>query len=200
MVINLAAFLQEHFDISNTDLLRSLAEHSDILNIPRKNKFHVLGELSPTLDILVDGLVRGFFPDGSGNEITDCFAFAPGTPLVTSIELGGPSVINLEALTDVTLLSIPISYLLTLMEEPVVLRLVISFLTLALQRHWEVKMVLAQRSTKARYDWFLEKYPGLIDQVSHQYIASFLGVSPVTLSRTRHVEDKNRTSKTQNNG
>ncbi|MEQ2617002.1 hypothetical protein AAAT94_07475 [Intestinimonas aquisgranensis] len=36
-----------------------------------------------------------------------------------------------------------------------------------------------------RYQWFLEAYPGLIDQVTHRYVASFLEMSPVTLSRLR---------------
>ena len=36
-----------------------------------------------------------------------------------------------------------------------------------------------------RYQWFLKKYPGLIDEVSNKHIASFLGMTPVTLSRLR---------------
>ena len=33
--------------------------------------------------------------------------------------------------------------------------------------------------------WFLEHYPGVIDKISHELIASFLHMSPVTLSRVR---------------
>lgn len=39
--------------------------------------------------------------------------------------------------------------------------------------------------TTRRYLWFLEEYPGMIDRVQHYILASFLGMSPVTLSRTR---------------
>ena len=36
-----------------------------------------------------------------------------------------------------------------------------------------------------RYQWFLKHYPGLIQTVSNKHIASFLGMTPVTLSRLR---------------
>lgn len=50
-----------------------------------------------------------------------------------------------------------------------------------------MKVVLYQQSAAERYQWFLNAYPGLIDQVKHKHIASFLGMSPVTLSRLRSV-------------
>ena len=36
-----------------------------------------------------------------------------------------------------------------------------------------------------RYQWFLARYPGLISTVNNKHIASFLGMTPVTLSRLR---------------
>ena len=38
-----------------------------------------------------------------------------------------------------------------------------------------------------RYQWFLSAYPGLIDRVSHKYIASLLNMTPVTLSKIRRA-------------
>lgn len=96
-------------------------------------------------------------------------------------------MINIEALSKVTLASIPLSFLATLMEEPAVLKVIIRCLSASLERHWEAKAMLAKRSTKERYAWFLQRYPGPIDRVNDQYIASFLGVSPVTFSRVRHA-------------
>ena len=45
--------------------------------------------------------------------------------------------------------------------------------------------MLYKYTAKERYEWFLEKYPGLIDQITNKYIASFLRMSPVTLSRLK---------------
>jgi hypothetical protein len=37
-----------------------------------------------------------------------------------------------------------------------------------------------------RYQCFLKYYPDLINIVNNKHIASFLGMTPVTLSRLRH--------------
>lgn len=169
-------------------LTQVLVNNTEIHTIKEQVLFQRIGEVSPTIDILLSGLVRGFFLDGTGKEVTDCFEFERGTPLVSSSSWGAPSVISLEALTEVTVASISLDVLSTHLNEPSLLRLMLRFLSVSLGKHWEIKMMLANRSTKERYAWFLEKYPGLIDRVSHQYIASFLGVSPVTLSRTRHAK------------
>lgn len=68
------------------------------------------------------------------------------------------------------------------------MRFYVQFLSRALRRHWESKMILSQYSAKDRYRWFLGKYPGVIDMVNHHYVASFLGMTPVTLSRIRSAE------------
>ena len=38
--------------------------------------------------------------------------------------------------------------------------------------------MMYQCTAQERYEWFLKKYPGIIDQISHKYIASFLGMNP----------------------
>ena len=50
------------------------------------------------------------------------------------------------------------------------------------------KNTLLCMSAPERYDWFLENYPGLIDRVQHRRIASFLCMTPVSLSRIRRTK------------
>lgn len=40
-------------------------------------------------------------------------------------------------------------------------------------------------SATDRYNSFLEVYPGLINQIPHHYVASWLGITPESLSRVR---------------
>ena len=47
--------------------------------------------------------------------------------------------------------------------------------------------MVCRNTAMQRYQWFLEAYPGFIDKVSNKHIASFLGMTPVTLSRLRRV-------------
>ena len=50
------------------------------------------------------------------------------------------------------------------------------------------KNTLLCMSAPERYDWFLENYPGLIDRIQHRRIASFLCMTPVSLSRIRRTK------------
>ena len=47
-------------------------------------------------------------------------------------------------------------------------------------------MMLYHNSAMDRYRWFHRHYPTLEPLVSGKHLASFLGITPVTLSRLRH--------------
>ncbi len=51
----------------------------------------------------------------------------------------------------------------------------------------EEKLMLGKTNVE-RYRWFLERFPQGMDVIDHYKIASYLGMSPVTLSRIRHKE------------
>ena len=72
-------------------------------------------------------------------------------------------------------------------EYPQLIGIYNAMLRDALKQHWEVKHIVCQHPAMERYLWFCKTYPGLIEQVRNKYIASFLGMSPVTLSRLRRT-------------
>lgn len=60
-----------------------------------------------------------------------------------------------------------------------------SYLLEKLKLERELKLLLGISSAMERYQWFLRRYPELADVVSIKHIASFLCMSPVSLSRLR---------------
>ena len=74
------------------------------------------------------------------------------------------------------------------------LRIYNNLLIDSLRRHIEVKKMLYQVEAAKRYAWFLEHYPDLDPLVNDKYIASFLGVTPVTLSRARSALGRKKRS------
>lgn len=192
MLTELHTFFRTVLKVHDSVLIDNLASHSAIHTVRKRAIIQNSGEIAMTVDILIKGLVRGFFLDNVGREITDCFEMEPGTPLVSSFELGEPSLISLEAMEECTFVSIPLEFLMPLLENVEVLKIYNWYLTCSLRRHWEAKMMLSQYTARERYLWFLEKYPGVIDKVSHRHIASFLGMTAVSLSRVRRDVRENR--------
>lgn len=141
--------------------------------------------MSTILPLLLSGVFRGIFVEENGYEATDCFANQPGDALIGCNNFGEPSSITFEALTDCEILQIPLPVIDTLLlKYPEMMQIYSRGLLDALQRHWEIKRVMYQPALQ-RYIWFLNTYPGLNDVVNSKQIASFLGVTPVTLSRLR---------------
>ena len=92
-----------------------------------------------------------------------------------------------EALEESVLYSVDIDTVMELLRKShEVLMLENRLLRESLQLHWEREMLLAQCSAAERYQAFLKKFPGLIDRINHKMVASFLGITPVQLSRVRH--------------
>ncbi|MBM6888133.1 Crp/Fnr family transcriptional regulator [Pseudoflavonifractor phocaeensis] len=186
--MDLQNFYTEILKLSDTQLVQALTENSQIKLIKKGDVLQHIGSPSTELYFLMKGLLRGYLLDSKGKEVTDCFVYAHGTPVVSSINLGESSLICIEALEDSELIAIPFSVVLPLIGSNLeVIILYNRLLSNSLKMHWENKTVLVQYTAAERYQWFLESYPGLIKRVSHRYIASFLGMTPVSLSRIRRI-------------
>ena len=145
------------------------------------------GEVSNYLHFIRKGCLRMWF-NNDGKDITLQFFFE--NQAVSSIEsfLGRqPSLFNLE--------SIEASVIVSIRKED---------FDALLQRHPEMKnglfeMLLQRMGTYAnlflsrikdkprqRYEDLLKNYPEIVQRVPQHYIASYLGITPVSLSRIRN--------------
>lgn len=144
------------------------------------------GEINHHLNFLIQGIVRGSMIDINGKDITDCIVFQCGSPIMPDNDFGGPASTALEALEDSVIVSIPLEKVQTLLTQYPSLNNIYQYLLLnSANLHRTLKIVTYQYTAAQRYQWFLENYPGIIDRVSHKYIASFLNMTPVTLSKVR---------------
>ena len=174
--------------VTDPEVANELSKHARICAVCKGELIQKSGEESHYTSFLLRGLFRGYYLDFKGTDVTDCFATTPGSALVSSLGLEEPSCINIEALEDGEVLSIPTDILVRQIAENKELLLKYNMLLKeALKMHWENKTAVTNRSASARYLWFQQEFPGLIDQVSHKYVASFLGMTPVSLSRVRRA-------------
>lgn len=172
--------------LTDPALVEALIEASVPLHLDQGGLLIREGEQPTVVPFLLEGIVRGYFFDENGREITDCFAVQPGSPVMPAADLQQPSPLYLEAVVACEFLVVSLADIQRLLGKYEELQqLYHQQLLDSFARHWEIKTTLCRSSAMQRYQWFLEKYPGLIDQVHHRSIASFLGMTPVTLSRQR---------------
>lgn len=169
-------------------IIDELVRRSEFVRKEKGTKLFREGEVIRDCYFLLDGVVRMFFTDAEGEEITEWINFEPGAIIHPSYKLcdGNTAKASSEAVTECELAHIPLDSLLEVMElYPEFEHLRVRVLQDTLGRQAILKRSLTHKSPSERYDWFVETWPELAGRVPQKYIASFLGMTPVSLSRIR---------------
>jgi len=136
---------------------------------------------------LLDGVCRSFVLNPDGEEISIAF-FNPKTvlsPFVTRT-VQGISNLNFEAFTDLKVGMMDASRFLNLMVEHLDAREFGNMvLKMELQKKVEKEIGHASLTAKERLLKFREQYPLFENLVPHTTIASYLGITNISLSRLR---------------
>ena len=136
--------------------------------------------------LLLDGVIRVFY-NKEGNEYNKTF-FVPGmfpTP-ITALLSDEPCQLSFQALTSSELIKFSYKGFRNLFEKH---RCLESFMLKIMEELWikkerhDIHMVTNQATTN--YLLFQEKYPGLENLIPQYHIASYLGITPIQLSRIR---------------
>lgn len=187
-MMDIRQFYHETLHVEDPDLLEGLISITNIVYLDKGELLVRQGDRQTDFLFLVSGIFRGYYLDVNGKEVTDCIGFKSGTPAMSSAIDNAISPISIEAVVESVFLRIDGAKLIPLIERsPLLLKIYNEVLQTAMQIHWALKVTVTQRTALERYQWFLENYPGLIDQVSNKHIASYLGMAPVTLSRMRRM-------------
>ena len=186
--MDIGHFFQETLQVRDNDLVDQLTKLSAIMYLDKGELLVRQGDQQNDFIFLVRGIFRGYYLDINGRDVTDCIGFKSGTPAMSVMIDNNSSPISIEAVTESVFICIPGEALLSLIKDNLMLlQLYNTMLQTALHIHWELKVMVSQHTALERYQWFLENYPGLIDQISNRHIASYLGMAPVTLSRMRRA-------------
>ena len=182
-------FFEQVFHLTDTEALDALVAVSVVRTFRAGELILRAGDPVTEVSFLISGALRSFYFDAAGREITDCFAARFGTPTVPSfLEEKALSPINLEALTATELLCVPVDVALShIAQNTACARVYADLLHEAFSRHWQIKQMVSQHTATERYRWFLDAYPELDEIAKDRTIASFLGMTPVTLSRIKRT-------------
>ena len=165
-------------------------QHLFTSEILKKDSFFCkAGMISDRIGFVKSGLLRSYFT--IKDKETTTFFQTPGslaTALLSFLQMK-PALENIQAMEDSELIVITKKKLSTLYDQnwkwQQVGRIVIEQYYIKMEQRL---IILQSQSAQDRYEYFLREYPELIQSVPLYYIASFLGMSPETLSRIRKLK------------
>ncbi|MEM1271278.1 MAG: Crp/Fnr family transcriptional regulator [Bacteroidota bacterium] len=145
------------------------------------------GEHEPYLYFVLDGVQRMFFPHPDGREIVLGFSYAGDfSGVFDSFRTNEPALSTLQALADSQLLRISkADFNAALDEHRCLERWLLTFTERIFFGRLKREVHLLTMSADERYLRLLTQSPHLIQLVPQKDIASYLGMTPETLSRVR---------------
>ncbi len=185
--MDLRTFLMQSPDLSDTAWAEDFA--SDWKRKRLKKGGQLTRQSQPETDefVVLEGCLVSSICDQDGKEVSVGFYVGPCviTPNIARTRKG-LSLVSIEATTDARLARIDSDLLSDRMisAEPIrnwangVLR---DALSQKVDREW----CLAALKGAERLTWFRQAFPGYEEIFPHTLIASFLGITPVTMSRLR---------------
>lgn len=152
-----------------------------------RNEFLVMeGTPVENAYFLVDGVVRVYYSQ-DGNEYNKTFFIAGMFPTaLTALISRAPSALSFQALTPCKLLQFSYRKMQDLYPKH---RCFESLMLKIIEQQWikkerhDIRMVTNDATTN--YLIFREEFPGLENLIPQYHIASYLGITPIQLSRIR---------------
>jgi CRP-like cAMP-binding protein len=181
-------YLDDKITLSATDY--QLIESVCIIKKLRKHQFLLTeGDVCTFNAFVCDGFLRKYSVDDKGTEHTVYFATENWwTADRQSLMDGTPSKYYIEAVEDSVALLISKSNFDMLCEKiPAFKDMVNQLLQKSLNASHERINTTFQSTAEEKYNHFLKTFPNLANRAPRHMLASYLGITPETLSRIRKL-------------
>jgi CRP-like cAMP-binding protein len=191
--MNLKSFLEQSAELFEFGGINDFASSWTSMSFEKGGRILEQGQPETGEFVLLRGALTSSICDQDGKEV--CVAFDVGPSVVApniARTRNGSSLVTMVATSDVTLARIDAELLASLMiaSEPIrnwgngVLR---DALGQKVDREW----CLAALGGAERLSWFRQAFPDYESIFKHTLIASYLGITPVTMSRLRANDRRN---------
>ena len=171
-----------------------LLPHLEMKTIRKNELFIEEGKKAREVALVIDGMFRQYYTK-NGEEKTTYFFFENHfmTSYISCIT-GKSSLVTIEALSNATYIAFPYKVLQELFEQSMAWqkfgRLIAEYLGIGLE---ERMVSLLLQSPEERYvDLLNSNKKKIIERIPQHYIANYLGITPVSMSRIRSRLIKNK--------
>lgn len=168
----------------NKQQIRLISEKATEITLSKDDYFVEAGKLFNEIVFVSEGVLRIYYYNKDGEEITKYFV--DEKHLFTNPYKNEPLTEYLQAITDCKLIIInqknweELSN--TILNWDSILNKIFQK---GIVEKMDRRSALVSENSTTRYLTFLEKFPNLVNRVPLSYIASYLGITPQSLSRIR---------------
>ena len=184
--LDIRAFYRDTLGVQGDDVLDLCTKNTSYVYRDKGEVFVHPGEPVTMVRFVISGVSRSYVlgPEGEDNVI--CFGFRYGQPLLGASSLSAKTILFQEAVTDMELLEIPAF----IVQQGIRMEFANAAVYERLfsedyDRQTQVQIALSTLNGEDRYRWFCKDYADIVDVVPQNYIASFLGLQPQSLSRIK---------------
>lgn len=184
----LKIYLQHNFNLSSKEIIEITACFKPLI-LDTGNYFLGKGSISDSLGFIAKGVMRTYNLDDNTNDVT-AFFFKENQFFgnLDSYTNARPSPVNIQAVTKCELLIIKKTESEKLCKDlPVWTEIFNQLIQTTLLQKITNQNTLRTSTAKEKYEAFLEKNGDIVVRVPLQYIASYLGITPQSLSRIRRM-------------
>ena len=179
-------FLNSFTNVSDKNI-ESLLKISELKKVKAGTQLIKLGEVPTKAYMIMSGIIRCYLITESGKEFNKSFylpvnVVGPLTSLIHSM----PSIFVFEALIDSEIYEVDFIRFKDLCEKNLEVNLLYSSVLESIYTRYETRLLeLISMEAKDRYLELKKKIPNVDDIIPQYHIASYLGITPVQLSRIR---------------
>lgn len=157
------------------------------VEVPARTILLEEGKVSRTMYFVEKGCLRTWV-NAKGKDITTQFFFeGDKVSSIESFRTNQPSLYSIESVEPSVLQTISRKNFQDIMEVSPALREEMQLhLFRRLMESQKIFFSFLKNTPRQRYQELMEKQPKIIQRIPQHYIASYLGVTPVSLSRIRH--------------
>lgn len=170
------------------ELLFQLADLGGFIDFAAGNLIVAAGDDQNKLYLLIDGLIRKYYLDYQGNDLTHQFLEAGQVFSTQHVVFSGQVMCNFEAVEPCKLVCFDYGEVQRLMQkDPALSQVYIGILEETLRIKLLRETALLAENATERYVKLKAAIPDIDRRVNHSHIASYIGVTPVSLSRIRRT-------------
>ena len=168
------------------ELREYLIEHVNVRTLSRKDKLLKAGHICRHIYFIESGMLRCYYMKGN-TEVNSWFMrefdFAVS---IESFYQQEESFESIEAVEDCTVQYLSFEDLQYVYNNFPEFNYTLRELTQRYYRLWAQQLYgLRMQNSQERYDWLIQHHPDLLQRVPAKHVASYLGLTEVTMSKLR---------------